>query len=187
MNEFVEECRREWKRLGVPDPVATEMAADLLADLEEAEAEGTSAEDVLGSGAFDARSFAASWAAERGVSRPPRLRERGTRRSFILAALAVLFAIVVSGAALAIFGSSGSSVGAPELASRPSLRPLPSVVPPPSQADESTVDPHAVGLVLLIVGLAGIVLLTFFWLWIGPGPRSRSRTYIDDRPTGPAY
>ena len=48
MNEFVEECRREWRRLGVPDPVANEMAADLAADLEEAEAEGCSAEEVLG-------------------------------------------------------------------------------------------------------------------------------------------
>jgi len=63
--EFVEECRQEWKRLRVPDPVANEMAADLEADLKEAEAEGASAEEVLGSGAFDPRSFAASWAAAR--------------------------------------------------------------------------------------------------------------------------
>lgn len=53
MNEFVEECRREWKRLRVPDAVAAEMAADLAADLEEAEAEGASAEEVLGGSAFD--------------------------------------------------------------------------------------------------------------------------------------
>ena len=33
MNEFVEECRREWRRLGVPDPIANEMAADLTADI----------------------------------------------------------------------------------------------------------------------------------------------------------
>lgn len=71
MSEFVEECRREWKRLRVPDPVANEMAADLEADLAEAEAEGDSAEQVLGSGAFDPRSFAASWAAARGVAAPP--------------------------------------------------------------------------------------------------------------------
>ena len=43
MNEFVEECRREWRRLGVPDPIANEMAADLTADIEEAESEGGSA------------------------------------------------------------------------------------------------------------------------------------------------
>ena len=43
MSEFVEQCRREWKRLGVADPLAEEMAADLASDLEEAEAEGVSA------------------------------------------------------------------------------------------------------------------------------------------------
>src|SRR5581483_1115073 len=67
MSDFVEQCRREWKRLGVPDPVAEEMAADLATDLGEAAAEGMSAEALLGSSVFDPRSFAASWAAERGV------------------------------------------------------------------------------------------------------------------------
>src|SRR5580658_3126108 len=71
MSEFVEECRREWRRLGVPDPVANEMAADLAADLDEAEAEGGSPEDVLGNAAFDPRRFAASWAAARGVTGSP--------------------------------------------------------------------------------------------------------------------
>ena len=81
MNKFVEECRHEWKRLGVPDAVANEMAADLEADLAEAEAEGASAEDVLGSAVFDARSFAASWAAERGVIGPVPATQRFSRRS----------------------------------------------------------------------------------------------------------
>ena len=62
MTEFVQECRREWRRLGVPDPIASEMAADLTADLEEARAEGGSPEDVLGNNAFDPRRFAAAWA-----------------------------------------------------------------------------------------------------------------------------
>ena len=52
MSEFVDECRREWRRLGVPDPIANEMAADLTADIDEAEAEGGSAEDVLGNSAL---------------------------------------------------------------------------------------------------------------------------------------
>jgi hypothetical protein len=60
VSEFVEECRREWRRLGVPDPIANEMAADLTADIEEAEAEGGSAEDVLGNSVFDPRRFAAA-------------------------------------------------------------------------------------------------------------------------------
>ena len=37
MSDFVEQCRREWKRLGVPDPLAEEMATDLATDLGEAE------------------------------------------------------------------------------------------------------------------------------------------------------
>ena len=51
MNQLVEECRSEWKRLGVPDPAADEMAAELAADLADAQAEGASVEDVLGIGA----------------------------------------------------------------------------------------------------------------------------------------
>jgi hypothetical protein len=71
MNEFVDECRREWRILGVPDPIANEMAADLSADIEEAESEGGSAEDVLGNSAFDPRRFAGSWAVARGVTALP--------------------------------------------------------------------------------------------------------------------
>ena len=67
MTDFVEQCRAEWRRLGVPDPLAEEMAADLATDLREAEAEGVSTEELLGSSAFDPRSFAATWAAERGI------------------------------------------------------------------------------------------------------------------------
>ena len=48
MSEFVEECRREWQLLGVPDPIASEMAVDLTIDIEEAEAEGGSAEGRAG-------------------------------------------------------------------------------------------------------------------------------------------
>jgi hypothetical protein len=55
VNEFIEECRREWRRIDVPDPIANEMAADLTADIEEAESEGGTAEDVLGNSAFDPR------------------------------------------------------------------------------------------------------------------------------------
>src|SRR5215475_3517821 len=67
MSDFVEQCRREWKRLGVSDPLAEEMAADLASDLSEAEAEGVSAEELLGRSVFDPPSFAATWAAERGI------------------------------------------------------------------------------------------------------------------------
>lgn len=98
MNDFVGQCRREWKRLGVPDPLAEEMAADLVSDLREAEAEGVSAQEYLGSGASDARSFAASWATERGVV-PDRQRRRDKPPGLVsftaLAALALVLAVVL--------------------------------------------------------------------------------------------
>ena len=101
MNEFVEECRREWSRLGVPETVANEMAADLTTDLEEAAADGVPSEEVLGSGASDARAFAAAWAAERGVTRPLTTNHR-LRRLLTGAALTTLALVTILGAVLVI-------------------------------------------------------------------------------------
>jgi cytochrome c-type biogenesis protein CcmH/NrfG len=92
MSDFVEQCRLEWRRLGVPDSLAEEMAADLAADLTEAEAEGVSAEEFLGS---SPRSFAASWAAERGIIPAPPSRENARRRQPVLVAFTALAAIVL--------------------------------------------------------------------------------------------
>ena len=109
MSEFIEECRREWRRLGVPDPVANEMAADLAADLEEAEAEGGSAEDVLGNSAFDPRRFAAAWAVARGVTGPPPAVDRQRMwRPPVSIALAALLGAVAVVAALALLVGRGS-------------------------------------------------------------------------------
>jgi hypothetical protein len=76
MSVFVEECRQEWKRLGVPDLLADEMAADLEADLAEAEADGVSDAEFLGES--DPRRFAANWARERGLvsEEPPKPKSR---------------------------------------------------------------------------------------------------------------
>lgn len=91
-DRFVEECRREWARLGVPDEVAEEMAAELRADLADAAADDVPAEELLGAGAFDARGFAASWASERGVV--PARRKRALPRPGLLAgALAAVAAV----------------------------------------------------------------------------------------------
>lgn len=110
MSDFVEQCRREWKRLGVPDPLAEEMAADLTADLGEAEAEGVSAEEFLGTSAFDPRSFAASWAAERGIIPVP-LSRSARRRPLVLVAFTAVAAItVVMAAALLLSGEPKLSV-----------------------------------------------------------------------------
>lgn len=111
MSEFVEECRREWKRLGVPEPVANEMAADLAADLREADAEGVSPEEVLGTSAFDPQSFAASWAAERGVVHHPRSHSR-VRRPLLLGALVIALATGVGVVAATLASESGSDAPA---------------------------------------------------------------------------
>jgi hypothetical protein len=101
MSDFVEQCRQEWSRLGVPDPLAEEMAADLSADLAEAEAEGVSTEELLGRSAFDPRSFARSWADERGVIPVPP--SRGTRRRpLVLVAFTAFAAIALVFASLAL-------------------------------------------------------------------------------------
>jgi hypothetical protein len=100
MVDFVEQCRSEWRRLGVPDPLADEMAADLATDLSEAESEGVSAEELLGSGFFDPRSFAASWAAARGIIPAPPDRGNARRRPRILVALTAVAAIALLVAAL---------------------------------------------------------------------------------------
>jgi hypothetical protein len=122
VNQFVEECRREWKRLRVPDPVADEMAAELTADLDEAAAEGASPEEVLGRGASNARSFAALWAAERGVI-PQRSTGLLPRRSVTLAVTTAFTIIAAVGAALVIFASPD----APAPAAAVSLPPSPAL------------------------------------------------------------
>ena len=122
MNEFVEECRREWRRLRVPDPVADEMAVELTADLAEAETEGASTEDVLGGAASDPRAFAAAWATERGVIGREAWTGHGLPRRSRTAAAVVAFALVaLVGAVLLIVASPsaprrltfGSAVEAP--------------------------------------------------------------------------
>ena len=56
-------------------------------------------------------------------------------------------------------------------------------------ATVSGVNVHAVGWILLIVGIVGIVLSMIFWSsWAGPGYWSSSRrrtTTVDEGPAGP--
>ena len=53
----------------------------------------------------------------------------------------------------------------------------------------SGVNIHAIGWILMIVGIVGIVLSMIFWSsWAGPGYFSRRRTtYVDEGPGGPGY
>ncbi|MFJ7588839.1 hypothetical protein ACIQZO_15945 [Streptomyces sp. NPDC097617] len=55
-------CRSNWEYRGVDDAVMREMLDELSAHLEDAQAAGRSAQDVVGP---DVRAFAAAWARER--------------------------------------------------------------------------------------------------------------------------
>jgi hypothetical protein len=162
MSDFVQQCRREWERLRVPDSVANEMAADLAADLEEAEAEGVSAEEVLGRSAFDPRSFAASWAAERGVIPSASPQTSASRNPFVPAALAALTVIGVIVAAVLVLAPRSRSVAIAPTPRQPRV-PL----APPSGPFVLHGAPVAaevlVWILLLLVVTLGIIASA--WLW----------------------
>ncbi len=168
MSDFVEECRREWKRLGVPDPLAEEMAADLASDLREAEAEGVSTEELLGSSAFDPRSFAASWAAERGIIPAPASRATG-RRPRVLVAFTALAAIALIGSALLLL------TGEPKVSLVKTRTTAPHLFAPAGAIHTRSVvlSASAAAPVEWILLLLAIVALSFAaWLWSSWG-RSR--------------
>ncbi|WP_157610280.1 hypothetical protein [Spirillospora albida] len=62
--KIVRRCRRAWRRIGVSRDDAADMAAELTADLEAAEADGRDAQSYVGG---DPAGFARAWASERGV------------------------------------------------------------------------------------------------------------------------
>lgn len=194
MSGFVDGCRREWDRLGVPDAVANEMAADLAADLAEAEAEGASAEEVLGNGVFDATSFAASWATARGVvpaGAHPTARTRRTRRARWWLAASAGVSVVVTALGLAILArrSSASAVGVafhqalPKSVLLPWAGRLGRGFPGPVLFRGGSV-PEGLGLVLVVAGLLGLGLT--LWLW-RPWSTPRRCPPVDDNVGLPSY
>ena len=160
MNEFVRECRKEWTRLRVPDAVANEMAADLEADLNEVVGEGGSAEELLGTDAFDPRSFARSWAESRGVVPPPPLvaqlptpsASRPPWRASVVAGVTLFGLLALVGAALTLHRSGSSE------ASAASFHQIPPPLPMFAQSAHADAFPVLFGLLLLFVGLAGVAL-----------------------------
>ena len=176
MSDFVEQCRSEWRRLGVPDPLAEEMATDLASDLREAEAEGVSAEEFLGSSVFDPRSFAASWAAERGIIPAPPSRGNARRRPLVLVAFTAVAAITLIVAALLLLtGQPKVSVVASRTAPPHLPSPPPAFVVPPG-ASRQVLHTSASAPVEWILLFLAIVALGFAaWLWSSWG-RSRPPT-----------
>jgi hypothetical protein len=53
----------------------------------------------------------------------------------------------------------------------------------------SGVNIHAIGWILLIIGIVGVALSMIFWSsWAGPGYwTQRRRTYVEDGPPAPPY
>ena len=156
---FVSECRQEWRRLGVGDAVANEMAAELAADLEEAAAEGISAPEVLGQAAFDPPAFASAWATERGVTRPHPTRSRLLPRpTKLVAVVALLVGIAGAGLAMLSYQSGATAAGSGQLGLVPT--------------GNLGLALHALGAILvsIVVPGAATVLLWSSWARFGRGP-----------------
>jgi hypothetical protein len=185
VSEFVDRCRAEWKRLGVPDEAANEMAADLETDLQEAQAEGVSIEEVLGRGAFDPAGFAASWASERGVvPRHPAGMPQPSRRTPVGAVLLTLAAILVLLVGLAVLSgrasthvalqsqvvrpAGGGTVVLPSprwFGPHPRLRVVPRVegIPPTVAVVSVRRAVRPFGWLLLLLGAAGVIASVVYW------------------------
>jgi hypothetical protein len=167
MNRFVEECQKEWSRLGVSQATANEMAADLELDLAEAEADGVSPEEVLGNGYFDARAFAGEWARARGVVNPnAQLRTRLTSARIHPSALALITPVCVVVAAVGLVMLLGTHVGSASVAVatlRHVARPVPAVLVRPGflrtfrfGVGGAGAPIAVIGLILLVSGLVGV-------------------------------
>lgn len=188
MSEFVEECRREWRRLGVPDPVANEMAADLRADLDEAATEGGSPEDVLGNSAFDPRRFAAAWAVARGVTGPPPPSRPSLWRPPMAIALTVILAALTLVGFVFLVGLRGQSfafairraVAGPGpirlFVPGPNRISIPGPLGPIGGTQVAGVGVHPLALLLFLVGVSGLgILVVVYWShWFG-NRRDRGR------------
>jgi hypothetical protein len=189
MSRFVDDCRKEWGRLGVPEAEANEMAADLEADLTEAQADGASPENVLGNGYFDAKSFAASWALARGVvTMTPRGGHSTISVRSLVLSLGALVGAVVAGIGFLILvrpGSSAQAIAAAPLKPR-FIRPAPSILVNPHRflfaGPGTAID--TLGWALLIAGLIGLAVM--LWIW-RPWSGRRAKTGFDQNLGMPSF
>lgn len=194
MSGFVDECRKEWSRLGVPEHVSNEMAADLSADLAEAEAEGASPEEVLGNGVFDAKAFAASWATARGLVHPNLPAPGGRTRPGWAVAVSALVSLVTLIAGLVITsGHQATSIASVVFRHSVNL-PIPRFFGP----RRIRIGPHlpgsaillvnsgfrALGVVLVVAGLIGLCIT--LWLW-KPWSTHRRRPRFDENVGLPSF
>jgi hypothetical protein len=173
------------------------MAADLTADLEEAEAEGGSPEDVLGNSAFDPRRFAAAWAVARGVTAVPTPQRTTLWRPPIAIALAAILGVLTIGAGLALLvGRSSSSfafatrriIAAPGRIHLFTPGPVHAVPGPLGGPFSGTGIAngviHPLGLMLLVVGVGGLALFAVLYWSHWAGLRRYRRR---ERPQNPSW
>jgi hypothetical protein len=162
VNDFIEQCRREWERLGVPDLLAEKMAADLAADLREAEAEGISADDYLG--ASDARAFASSWATERGLvaERRDERRDRRTPPALVAFTALSVLALVVAALLLATGEPRVSLTTTQAKLAHFSVPPGAHYLPPRHEVRASAAAP----IEWILLFLAAAALGFTAWLWV---------------------
>jgi len=176
MSDFVEQCRLEWRRLGVPDPLAEEMATELAADLREAEADGISAEEFLGGSTFDPPSFAATWAAERGIIPAPSREGSPRRRPFVLVAFTALAAVTLTVAALLLLTGEPKVSLVRSSGARPHVgSPSPGLVLPSGPSRHvlvaSTSASAPVEWILLILAIVALGFAAWLWSnWGRPRP-----------------
>jgi hypothetical protein len=159
MSKFVDECRKEWRRLGVPEAASNEMAADLEADLAEAAAEGASPEHVLGAGVFDPVSFAASWARARDLVPFGGFRFGGfhLRRWDLLVSGVVCLVAVATGAVILVAYHYRQIRIPPAISARPFFSGTAFLLPRDAF--------QALALMLLVFGLVGLVSTLAIWKW----------------------
>lgn len=163
MSEFVQQCRREWSRLGVPVSAAEEMATELAADLSDAQAAGMSAEEYLGASAADPQAFAAAWAAERGIIPTTPDREPRRRKPLVLVAFTAAAALTLIVAAVLLI------TGEPRIGlattNRHSISPTLSGPMPRVARHVSAANASAPVEWILLAG-AAIALAFAAWLWM---------------------
>jgi hypothetical protein len=163
MSDFVEQCRKEWKRLGVSDPLANEMAADLASDLSEAEADGVSVQELLGDSAFDPPAFAGRWAAERGLIAKPPSQGAGHHRPVSLIAFTATAAIALIVAAVLLLTGEPKVTLETHLSGQPRSATLPPGVGGQAHSASAAAPVEWIFLILAIIALAFAARLWSNW------------------------
>ena len=109
MSHFVEECRREWKRLRVPAQSPTRWPTISQRISVRPKLTVPPRRKCSAAALPDPRAFAAAWASERGIVRPRRLHRLRKRWLVVLASFIVFVLLVVAAGLIAALSVTESS------------------------------------------------------------------------------